>query len=218
MAALMSEPVVITWEDGEVSGRFVDGSSTTGVLLAHGAGLGQDHEWMVSVRDGLAGEGFSVLTFNYPYMETGRKAPNPSRILLACHRAALRHLQERVERVVLAGKSMGGRIGSHLAAEGDAVAGLVFYGYPLVGIGKTEPRDVGHLAAIDAPMLFVQGTRDRLAPLELLRPVVAALPTAAIHVIEDGDHSFRVLKRTGRAASEVLDEVVAVSAGWISRL
>ncbi len=213
----MPEPITIAWGDGEVSGRFADAEGSTGVLLAHGAGLGQDHEWMIYMRNGLAAAGIPVMTFNYPYMEAGRKAPNPARILLACHRAALAALRPRVDRVVLAGKSMGGRMGSHVAAEGEAVAGLVFYGYPLVGVGKTEPRDVSHLANVGAPMLFVQGTRDRLAPMDLIKPVAESLG-ASIHVVEDGDHSFRVLKRTGRDVWEVLDEVVAVTADWIGKL
>ncbi len=212
----MPESVTITWDDGTVSGRFVGAAGSTGVLLAHGAGLGQDHEWMTHVRDGLAAAGIPVLTFDYPYMEAGRKAPNPARILLACHRAALYELRGRVDRVVLAGKSMGGRMGSHVAAAGEDVAGLVFYGYPLVGIGKTEPRDVSHLADTGAPMLFVQGTRDRLAPIDVITPVVEALPGASIHIVVDGDHSFRVLKRTGRDMWEVIDEVVAVTADWIA--
>lgn len=214
----MPEKVPIEWEGGAVTGRFVDAAGGTGVLLAHGAGLGQDHEWMTFVRDGLAEAGLPVLTFNYPYMEAGRKAPNPARILMECHRAALNVLRSRVVRVVLAGKSMGGRMGSHVAAGGEEVAGLVFYGYPLVGIGKTEPRDVSHLAEVGAPILFVQGTRDRLAPLDLVTPVVESTPEATIHIIEDGDHSFRVLKRTGRQPREVLDEVVSVTASWISKL
>lgn len=212
----MVEPVVIQWEDGEVSGRYVDAPASTGVLLAHGAGLGQDHEWMVTVRDGLAAAGLPVLTFNYPYMEAGRKAPNPSRILLACHEAALSAMRGRVDEVVLAGKSMGGRLGSHLAAGGEAVAGVVCYGYPLVAVGKTEPRDVAHLAEVGAPLLFVQGTRDRLAPLALMRAVVEKLPAAAMHIIEDGDHSFRVPKRADRTQSDVLSEVVEVTVDWIA--
>jgi len=213
----MPEPITIAWEDGEVSGRFAAAGGSTGVLLAHGAGLGQDHEWMVFIRDGLAAAGVPVMTFNYPYMEAGRKAPNPARILLACHRAALAAMRQRMDRVVVAGKSMGGRMGSHVAAEGEAVAGLVFYGYPLVGVGKTEPRDVSHLADVGAPMLFVQGTRDRMAPLDLIKPVVESFD-ASIHVVEDGDHSLRVLKRTGRDVWEVLTEVVTVTADWVSKL
>ena len=214
----MPEAVTIEWAEGEVTGRFLPAAGDTGVLLAHGAGLGQDHEWMTFVRDGLAAAGRPVLTFNYPYMEAGRKAPNPARILLDCHRAALNVLRARVSGVVLAGKSMGGRMGSHLAAGGEEVAGLVFYGYPLVGIGKTEPRDVTHLTEVAAPILFVQGTRDRLAPLDLITPVVESLDQATMHVVTDGDHSFRVLKRTGRDPWEVLDEIVAVTAEWVSGL
>ncbi|MBT8216101.1 MAG: alpha/beta hydrolase [Acidimicrobiia bacterium] len=212
----MIERVSIDWEDGTVTGRLAQGDGEVGVLLAHGAGAGQDHEWMTYVRDGLARAGHPVLTFNYPYAEAGRRAPNPARILLACHRAALAFFASRVERVVLAGKSMGGRMGSHVAAEGAEVAGVVFYGYPLVGIGKTEPRDVSHLADVKAPLLFVQGTRDRLAPLDLIRPVVDGLPGADLHVVEDGDHSFKVPKRTGRDVWEVLDEVVAVTGQWLA--
>jgi predicted alpha/beta-hydrolase family hydrolase len=213
----MPKQIAIAWEGGEVSGRYSAAGGSTGVLLAHGAGLGQDHEWMVFMRDGLAAAGIPVMTFDYPYMEEGRKAPNPARMLLACHRAALAELRHRVDRVVLAGKSMGGRMGSHVAADGEAVAGLVFYGYPLVGVGKTEPRDVSHLADVGAPMLFVQGTRDRMAPLDLIKPVAEAFD-ASIHVVEDGDHSLRVLKRTGRDIWDVLDEVVGVTAEWIGKL
>lgn len=214
----MVEPVSIVWEAGTVSGRLAPAGGDTGVLLAHGAGAGQDHEWMTYVRDGLAGAGHPVMTFNYPYTEAGRRAPNPARILLACHRAALEHFRTRVERVVLAGKSMGGRMGSHVAAGGTDVAGVVFYGYPLVGIGKTEARDVSHLASVMAPLLFVQGTRDRLAPLDLIRTVVDGQPGATLHVVEDGDHSFKVPKRAGRQAHEVLDEVVQVTTRWIAGL
>ncbi len=219
----MPERVSISWDGGTTSGRFVDAPGSTGVLLAHGAGVGQDHDWMVYVRDGLAAAGIPVLTFNYPYMEAGRKAPNSARILLACHAAALAAMAGRVEKVVLAGKSMGGRMGSHVAADteaatGAAVAGVVFYGYPLVGIGKTEPRDVSHLARVNVPMLFVQGTRDRLAPIDLISTVVDSLSEADIHVVEDGDHSFRVLKRTGREPWDVIDEVISVTADWVGRL
>lgn len=214
----MTEDISIAWEGGATGGRFLPATGSTGVLLAHGAGVGQDHEWMVYVRDGLAASGIPVMTFNYPYMEAGRKAPNPAKTLLACHRAALEALRLRVADVVLAGKSMGGRMGSHVAAEGEAVAGLVFYGYPLVGVGKSEPRDVSHLTDAGAPMLFVQGTRDRLAPIDLIRTVVEDLPTARMHVVEGGDHSFRVLKSTGRDPWEVIDEIIAVTAGWVQRL
>ncbi len=211
----MPEAVGITWDGGEVTGRWVGAPGRTGLLLAHGAGLGQDHEWMTYVRDGLAERGVPVLTFNYPYMEAGRKAPNRLPVLMDCHRAAVAELASRVERVVLAGKSMGGRVGSHLAAEDGGFAGVVFYGYPLVAMGKTEPRDTSHLHEVGAPMLFVQGTRDRMGPLDLVRPLVDSLSDASLQVVEEGDHSFRVPKRTGRTVEEVLDEVVQVTLEWV---
>ena len=214
----MPETVQITWDDGEVTGRWVEAPGATGVLLAHGAGLGQDHEWMTYVRDGLAGGGVPVLTFDYPYMEAGRKAPNRLPALLTCHRAAAAELASRVDRVVLAGKSMGGRVGSHLAAEDGGFAGVVFFGYPLVAMGKAEPRDTSHLDEVGAPMLFVQGTRDRMGPLDLIRPLVDSLAGTSVHVVEDGDHSFRVPKRTGRTIEEVLDEVVAATVEWVQGL
>ena len=211
----MARSLQIDWGDGLVTGRFVAATGSTGILLAHGAGVGQDAPWIVHVRDGLASAGFPVLTFNYPYMEGGKKAPNRPSILLAAHSAAAAALKERVGRIVLAGKSMGGRMGSHLAAEGESVAGLVFYGYPLVGIGKQEPRDVSHLGDVKAPMLFVQGTRDRLAPLELITPFTKRFPMMSLHIVEDGDHSYKVPKRAGRELPEVLDEVVAVTTEWL---
>lgn len=214
----MPEAVTIEWDDGRVTGRFVAAEGSNGVLLAHGAGLGQDHEWMVYVRDGLAGAGIPVLTFNYPYMEAGRRAPNRLPALVECHRAAAAALASQVDRVVLAGKSMGGRVGSHLAALDGGFAGVVCFGYPLVAVGKNEPRDTSHLHEVGAPLLFVQGTRDRMAPLDLVRSLVGSLPAATLHVIEGGDHSFRVPKRTGRDIGEVLDEVVAVTAEWVGAL
>ena len=214
----MAKTLKIDWGDGVVTGRLVDAGGSIGVLLAHGAGIGQDSPWMIQVRDGLAGAGFPVLTFNYPYMEAGKKAPNRPPVLLAAHAAAAAALKERVGRMVLAGKSMGGRLGSHLAAGGEDVAGVVFYGYPLVGVGKQEPRDTSHLHDVGAPMLFVQGTRDRLAPLELITAVAESLPKTSLHVVEDGDHSYKVPKRAGRDPIEVLDEVVAVTAVWLEAL
>ena len=214
----MPETVSIEWDGGAVTGRWSDAGGEVGMLLAHGAGLGQDHEWMTYVRDGLAAADIPVLTFNYPYMEAGRKAPNRLPALVECHAAALRAIRERVDHAVLAGKSMGGRVGSHVAAERGGAAGVVFYGYPLVAMGKTEPRDTSHLYEVGAPLLFVQGSRDRMAPLDVLRPVVNRLADASLYVIDDGDHSFRVPKRTGRTVEEVLDEVIGVTVAWVGEL
>ena len=226
----MARTIRIKWGDGNVvTGRVAmpRSGSASGVLLAHGAGAGQDHPFMTALRDGLAGRGIAVMTFNYPYTEAGRGRPDAPARLLACHLAAARRLADRVDTVVLAGKSMGGRMASHLAAgidpKGSPVErfeadGLIYYGYPLVAMGKTGPRDTSHLQRTGAPSLFMAGARDALAPIDVVRDVVASVPGGEIHEIPEGNHSFNVPKRTGKSGAEVLDELAEVSADWISRL
>ncbi len=169
---------------------------------------------MVGIRQRLLDSGFTVATFDYPYREEGRKAPDRFERLIACHRAVFDRVTASLGAApLLVGKSMGGRIGSHLAV---AAPGWVFLGYPLVPAGRTVVRDTSHLAAI-GPMLFVQGARDSLAPLELITPVVAGLPDADLEVIADADHGFRVAKRTGRDAAAVLDDISGRVTEWIRR-
>ncbi|MEN8114367.1 MAG: alpha/beta family hydrolase [Actinomycetota bacterium] len=207
----------ITYEGGTVTGITAGEPGPVGVLLAHGAGVGQDHPWMTAVRDGLAGHGLFVMTFNYRYTEAGRKSPDRMPTLLAVHRAAADALAVECDRVVLAGKSMGGRVGSHLVGdEGWPADALVYFGYPLVPMGKTESRETDHLERIDVPQLFFAGTRDKLSPPSLMSAVAAAVPEGSLEIVEDGDHSLRVLKRTGRSNEEVLAEVVAKTATWIT--
>lgn len=207
----------ITYGDGTVTGITAGQPGPVGVLLAHGAGIGQEHPWMVAIRDGLAEAGLFVMTFNYRYTEAGRKAPDRMPTLLAVHRAAADALARNCDRVVLAGKSMGGRVGSHLAGDNAwPAAGLVYFGYPLVPMGKDEPRPVDHLQAIDAPQLFFSGTRDRLSPPPLIGEIARSVPDGTLEVVDDGDHSFRVPKRAGKTNDEVLSEIVATTADWIS--
>jgi uncharacterized protein len=171
---------------------------------------------MTTVASGLGALGLYVMTFNYRYTERGRKSPDRLEALLEVHRSAADLLADRCERVVLAGKSMGGRVGSHLAGdEGWPAAGLVYYGYPLVAPGKTEPRPTEHLRRIEAPQIFFVGTRDRLGPHELIEGVAASVPRGAAVVIEGGDHSFRVPKRDGRSHDEVLGELVDATVAWV---
>ena len=206
----------IDYNSGTVAGSLLGDGGQVGVLLAHGAGAGREHPWVIAVAEGLAASGLLVLTFNYRYTEAGRKSPDRLPTLLAVHRAAADALAERCERVVLAGKSMGGRVGSHLAGdEGWPAAGLVYYGYPLVALGKDEPRPTDHLERIEAPQLFFAGTRDRLGPPELIEKVASGLPDATVIVVDDGDHSFKVPKRAGKANEEILAEIVTESATWI---
>ncbi len=217
----MSRRLRIEWRPGDkVTGRLIvpPRAAATGMLLAHGAGAGQDSAFMSQVRDGIAAAGYPVLTFDYPYIEAGRRAPDPPARLLACHAAAAARLRSYCDGVVLAGKSMGGRIGSHLAADGEPAAGLVFYGYPIVAPGKKVPRDTSHLDGVRAPMLFFSGTRDPLSPLELLTPIVSRLADAEAAIIEGGNHSFRVPKDGGLSPEEVIAGLVQITVDWLEEL
>ncbi|MCJ7725985.1 MAG: alpha/beta fold hydrolase, partial [Acidimicrobiia bacterium] len=185
------------------------------VLLAHGAGAGQGHPFMAGLRERLAAAGHPTLTFDYPYMEAGRRAPDRMPTLLACHRAALARLRSYGWPVVLAGRSMGGRMASHLAAEESGVTALVVFGYPLVSPSTGEMRPTDHLSRTGMPMLFLSGSRDRLGPLDALRPLVAGLPDASLEVIEEGDHSFKVPMRTGLSPEDVLDRLAALTVEWL---
>jgi len=173
------------------------------ILLAHGAGAGQAHPFLWGLRKRLATAGFPTLTFDYPYMEAGRRAPDRLVTLLACHRAALQRLRSYGWPVVLAGKS---------------ILGLVFYGYPLVSPSSGVVRSTDHLRDGGLPMLFLAGSRDRLGPLDALRPLVERLPSAALEVIDEGDHSFKVPKRTGLSADDVLDRLAGLTIEWIRGL
>jgi predicted alpha/beta-hydrolase family hydrolase len=207
----------ITYDGGSVTGITAGEPGPVGVLLAHGAGMGQEHPWMAAVREGLADAGLFVMSFNYRYTEAGRKAPDRMPMLLTVHRAAADAMVEECDRVVLAGKSMGGRVGSHLAGDdGWPAAGLVYFGYPLVPMGKGDPRPVDQLQAIEAPQLFFAGTRDRLSPPPLIAEIARSVSDGTLEVVDDGDHSFKVPKRAGRTNDEVLADIVEMTARWIS--
>ena len=199
----------VEWDEGRTVPVVEEGHTGATIVLAHGAGAGQDHPFMAGIRQRLA-VGHRVITFDYPFVAEGRRAPDRMPRLLACHRAVIG--AAGADRVVLGGKSMGGRMASHL----PGAAAYFFLGYPLVPIGKTEPRDTSHLDLLDAPMLFIQGTRDSLADLSLLRPVCRRLGTSAdLHIVEGADHSFRMLKRSGRTHEDALDELAEVTATWM---
>lgn len=193
------------------------------LVLGHGAGAGMRHVFMEEIAGLLGERGIATLRYQFPYMEVGRRYPNPQRILTATVRRAVAAASDAAPGLPLfaGGKSMGGRMTSLAAADDPlpGVQGIVFVGFPLHGIGKppgTERSE--HLDRVDAPLLFVQGTRDRLANLNFLRPVVDRLgPRATLHIVEGGDHSFKVLKRSGRTHEEVMAEVADAVAGWIGR-
>ena len=208
--------------DGQVSGivTLPDGApAETVVVLAHGAGRDMNSSLLVGVADGLARNGFASVRFNFPYRERRSRAPDRAPLLEASYRAVLEQVRAdrelRTRRAVIGGKSMGGRMASHLAAAGAPIDGLLLLGYPLHPAGRPTQLRSAHLARIGVPMLFLSGTRDALCRLDLLREALAGLRGATLHVIEDGDHSFAVRKRSGRDAAAVLDEIVQATVDWL---
>jgi len=210
---------------GPVSGLLIQPAEATSLLvLGHGAGAGMSHPFMEAIATALAARGIATLRYQFPYMEAGRRAPDRAPRLVATVRAAVtaaEHLTNDLP-VFAGGKSMGGRMTSMAAAERmlPGVRGLIFLGFPLHGVGKPPTTDRGtHLADVGLPMLFIQGTRDQLADLDLLRPLVAELrPASTLHVADGADHGFHVLKRSGRTDEEVIDELANASSEWINRL
>jgi predicted alpha/beta-hydrolase family hydrolase len=173
------------------------------IVLAPGAGSDRRHPFLVALQDALAAAGWTAVTFDFPYRAAGKKLPDPRPVLEAAWRAVLRRVAERLapSDVVIGGRSMGGRMAAHVAADGAVVKGLVFLGFPLHPAGKPDVARAEPLARIAAPMLFVQGTRDALADRGSMRGVLDGLPRATLVEIPEGDHGFRVPKRLGTEAS-----------------
>ena len=196
------------------------------VVLGHGAGANQSSGFMRMFAKGLASRGLDVMTFNFVYMEQGRSVPDQKPKLEACFRAvieaALKHKKLKNNRLVVGGKSMGGRIASQvIAAEEKApfneeIAGLVFLGYPLHPPGQNAKLRVEHLEQVGKPMLFVQGTRDALGTPEEIQPYVKDLrPEAKIYPIEGGDHSFKAPKKFGMPQERIYEAAMDEIAGWV---
>ena len=205
---------------GQVSSLLIrPPSMRTLYVLAHGAGAGMRHPFMEAIAQRLAVRRIGTLRYQFPYAERRGRRIDPEPILLATVRAAVaagRAASGGVP-VLAGGKSMGGRITSRAGAAEplEGVAGLVFLGFPLHPAGQPAISRADHLAKVDLPMLFLQGTRDTLADLTLLRPVLEKLGSCAtLRVIEGADHGFHVLKRSGRSDDEVLDELAAAVAEW----
>jgi predicted alpha/beta-hydrolase family hydrolase len=188
-------------------------------VLAHGAGAGMRHPFLEALAEALAEERVATLRYEFPYMEQGRRRIDPAPALHARVREAITSaLQERLP-LFAGGKSMGGRMTSQAQALEalDHVQGLAFVGFPLHPAGKRGTDRAAHLHELRIPMLFLQGTRDELADLSLLRPLVAGLPRATIHVVADADHSFHVRKKSGRTDAEVVVELARTFSRWAQR-
>jgi hypothetical protein len=170
---------------------------------------------MVAMAGRLASAGFVTMTFNYLYTEEGRRAPDRLPKLLDVHAGVAERFSKDLDTVILAGKSMGGRVGGHVVSDGRfGAGGLVYFGYPLVAMGKQEPRDTSHLTTIALPQIFVSGTRDPMGPIDLIASVAASQQDATMLAIDGGDHSLVPLKRSGRTVDDTLDEAVAGVTDW----
>lgn len=192
-------------------------------VLAHGAGAGMRHPFLESVSASLAARGVATLRYQFPYLEAGRRRTDPPHVLEAAVRAAVTKAGDIVPELpmIAGGKSLGGRMTSGAAAAKplDRVKGLVFLGFPLHPPGQPGTRRAEHLQQVDVPMLFLQGTRDTFARLDLITSVCRSLePRATLHTIEGADHSFGVLKRSGRTPAQVLDELADTVSRWARSL
>jgi predicted alpha/beta-hydrolase family hydrolase len=189
-------------------------------VFAHGAGAGMTHAFMEQVAAGLYDRGIATLRYQFPYMEKGGKRPDAPALAHATVRAAVAEAARSCEGLALiaGGKSFGGRMTSQAQAIAPlaGVRGLAFLGFPLHPAGKPSDARARHLGDIRLPMLFIQGSRDKLAEPSLLVPVVQRLGgSASLHLVQEADHSFHAPARSGRNDREVLDEIVATLAAWI---
>ena len=218
----IAEPQSIKIAVGEasVSALLTKPSSARACFVfAHGAGAGMSHAFMANVAAGLEERGIATLRYQFPYMEKGSKRPDPPAIAQRCVRAAVAEAARACPSLPLiaGGKSFGGRMTSQAQAKQalPGVRGLAFFGFPLHAAGKPSSDRAAHLADIRIPLLFLQGTNDKLAELSLLKPVVKHLGAlATLHLIEGADHSFRVPARSGRNDREVMIELLDTFAKW----
>jgi len=199
-------------------------SNKTGVIIAHGAANDMNNSLIVAVAENLADAGYTSLRFNFPYKEKGKKSPDKESTLIRTWQSAVYHLvnNERfpVDRVVAAGKSMGGRIASQMvAADQLAVEALIFLGYPLHAPGRADKLRDSHLYEIKKQMLFFTGTRDPLCKIEKLREVLQRLPGIhGLEIVNGGDHSFRLPKSSSRSPELVYQQISEKCLQWLDRI
>lgn len=204
-----------------VSGLWLKpAAARCGLVLAHGAGAGMTHRSMEALADGLAARGIATLRYQFPYMERASKRPDSPAVAHAAVRAAVAEAQKLAPDLTwfAGGRSFGGRMTSQAQALEPltGIRGLVFFAFPLHPAGKPSTERAKHLDEISVPMLFLQGEKDALGQLDLLRPVVKGLGArATLKLYADADHSFHVPAKTGRKDAEVLAEILDGAAGWM---
>jgi hypothetical protein len=220
-----AQPLVIeVGKSGAVSALLTRPSGAQACFVfAHGAGAGMNHPFMAAVAEGLAERDIATIRYQFPYMEKGSRRPDPPALAQASVRAAVAEAAHTCPDLplVAGGKSFGGRMTSQAQARSPlaGVRGLVFLGFPLHPAGKPASDRADHLAEVEIPMLFVQGSADKLAELKLLGPVIDGLGArASLHLLEAADHSFHVPVRSGRTDAEVMTEVLDTLSAWIGKI
>jgi len=201
--------------------RARQSDADTVFICAHGAGGQMNDRGMLALAEQLRGRGMHVVRFNFLYREKGSSRPDPMPLLEQCIRAVSARARDEVQtaRLIIGGRSMGGRAASMLAAEGFDCAGLLLLAYPLHPAGKPEQLRDAHLSRIEVPTLCVNGTRDALCQRDLMEKVMHRLSNAwTMHWLEGADHSFHVLKSSGRTDRQVLNEIGEASSAWLAEL
>ena len=212
-------PTTALFYPAEVGGRL-----QAALILAHGAGADQQHPFMIAFARGLSRRGLDVFTFNFLYMERKRRVPDKMPQLVHCYRAVMASARVETrtafERFFIGGKSMGGRVATHVAAEDPSlpITGIVLLGYPLHPPGQPDKTRDAHLPAVNRPMLFVQGSRDTFGTPSELKPILGSIdPLPALHTVQGGDHSFKIGGAgASRRQASIYDEVADAIVEWIA--
>jgi uncharacterized protein len=213
-----------TKSSGEVSGLLLLPENPKAVLVfAHGAGAPMDHPFMNKSADSLSEEDIGSMRYNFPYTENKSKRINPAPVLMETVRSAVNAVKESAPGIPVfaGGKSMGGRMTSQAAAKSslNEVKGLIFFGFPLHAPGRESTERGEHLMDVKIPMLFLQGTRDKLASLDLLKPIILKVgEKAELYVIEGADHSFHMLKSSGKTDEQVIKETARKISSWVDKI
>lgn len=214
----VGETSTSAWHEPAASVAAADEGARATLVFAHGAGTDMRHATLEAITAQLVTRGIEVVRFNFLYREGGRRVPDRMPRLAECYRAVVAAVRERVSPrvLLLGGHSMGGRVASHLAADGEACDGLVLCGYPLHPAGKPESLRDAHLADIRVPVLCMNGTRDRLCTRELMERVLERIGESwTQHWLEHADHGYAVRKRDGRSREDVFREMGDATAAWI---
>ncbi|MGK7392637.1 MAG: alpha/beta hydrolase family protein [Candidatus Cyclobacteriaceae bacterium M2_1C_046] len=219
---MITSPILINEKIGTVSATLSLPEKTEAIFLfTHGAGAGMEHPFMNRISEGLNDHKIGTMRFNFPYMDKGRKAPGSQKEAVESIKRVYEQLKNTYEApLFIGGKSYGGRMASHAAAEGliPNINGLIFLGFPLHAPGKNSTERADHLGKVKHSMLFLQGAKDKLADIDLIRKVTGRLPNATLTEYADADHSFKVPKRSSYSQEEIYSHMIREAALWMKRV